>query len=150
MSNYYEEPSMPDMDVLVQRDEIEPFIRVPVSVEEINGPVTVHHLPARDAVMRNVTLPADGRLVQLVGMESRRSRIRLWATSATAFNTYCIGTAKDEVEASTATLVPAVVDTGAGGVPFILDMTHRMPLWAKNVGGTNIITVSYIAELWAD
>lgn len=141
---------MPDMDTLQQREEIEPFIRVPVIVEEVNGPITVHHLPARDAVIRNVTLPADGRIVSLVGLESRRSRIRLWGTSATAFNTYCIGVDKSEVEATTAALVPAVVDTGAGGTPFILDMTHRMPLWAKNVGGTNVITLSYIAELWAD
>lgn len=141
---------MPDMDTLEQREDVEAFIRVPVKVEEINGPVTVHHLPARDAVLRNVTLPADGTLVPIVNLESRRSRVRLWATSAAAFNTYCIGVDKSEVQAGTAALVPAVIDTGAGGTPFVLDMTHRMPLWAKNVGGTNIITLSYIAELWAD
>lgn len=143
---YIGESPTPDLDDMQQLEEPEGMIRVPVRVVEI-GPVQTHSLPARDAVMRSVTV--DANVQQIVGRDLRRKTIRVWATAATASGELYIGTDKNEVESGTCAQLPAPVDTLANGIPNTLEMTHCLPLWVKNTG-PNPITLSYVAEYWAD
>lgn len=145
--NPYEEPSTPELDDLQQNNEREAAIEVPVRVVDI-GPVQVHTLPARDAVMRSVTAVPGAGVMQLVGKDLRRSRIVVWAQGETDGDFIYIGVDKNEVESGTAAQMLAAV---AGGLEpaILLDMSHAMPLWVRN-SGVNPVTVSFLAEYWAD
>jgi len=148
VSQYDEEPT-PGLDQLQQEGETDGGIEVPVKVREMPI-VQVHPLPARDAVMRSVVATTDNSTQQLVGLDLRRKRITVWATSATADGVVYVGSDKNEVESGTASLFPAVVDTLANGVPMVVTMEHCMPLWVRNPDDANPVTVSYVAEYWAD
>lgn len=143
--NQYEESSTPDLDDLQQNNEREAAIEVPVRVVDI-GPVQVHTLPARDAVMRSVVMPTD-TMQQLVGGNLRRNRMVIWATAEVSAGSVFVGVNKNEVESGTCAIMPAVVQDGTA--PFELVMNHAMPVWVRNVSG-NPITVSFLAEEWAD
>lgn len=145
--NPYEDPSTPELDDLQQNNEREAPIEVPVRVVDI-GPVQVHSLPARDAVMRSVTAVVGAGVMQLVGKDLRRSRIVVWAQGEADGDFIYIGVDKNEVESGTAAQMLAAV---AGGLEpaILLDMSHAMPLWVRN-SGVNPVTVSFLAEYWAD
>lgn len=145
--NQYEEPSTPDLDDLQQNNEHEPALKVPVNVVEI-GPVQVHRLPARDAVMRSVTAVPGAGVMQLVGKDLRRSRIVVWSQGEADGDFIYIGVDKNEVESGTAAQMLATV---VGGLDHsvVLNMSHAMPLWVRNTG-VNPVTVSFLAEYWAD
>lgn len=145
--NQYEEPSTPDLDDLQQNNEHDGAIVVPVRVTDM-GPVQVHSLPARDAVMRSVTAVAGGSVMQLVGRDLRRSRIQVWAHGEADGDLIYIGSDKNEVESNSSSRIYAAVAGGLDRATF-LDMTHVMPLWVSNPG-VNPIVVNFIAEYWAD
>lgn len=146
MSAYYEEPSTPDIDELQQLEE-DPTPSVMVRVEEVLSPVQVHRLPARDVVMRNAVV--SGTVQQLVGRDLRRSKITIWATAGTASAGVYIGTRLDEVEQGTCAILPALIDTFADGPTPLLEMNHCESIWVKR-SGDNDVTVSFVAEYWAD
>ena len=143
--NQYESESTPDLDDLQQENEPDAIISVPVRVESI-GPVQVHHLPARDAVMRSTTMPT-GTMQQLVGGNLRRSRFLMWATAEVTGATLFVGVNKNEVEAGTALVYP--VDVNDGTPPLVLEMFHALPVWVRNAYGSDVL-VSFLAEDWAD
>lgn len=145
--NQYEEPSTPELEDLQQNNEREALIEVPVRVVDI-GPVQVHLVPARDAVMRSVGVTQDV-VQQLVGGNLRRKSLVVWATSATASGHIFIGTDKNEVESETSARLPAFLDSLVEGPPVMLTMTHCKPVWVKNTTA-NLMTVSFVAEDWAD
>lgn len=143
----YREPSTPDLDDLQQQEEDDTGIIVPVRVREI-GPVSVHNLPARDAVMRCATAVGSAGPMQLVGRDLRRSRILVWAHGEADGDFIYIGSDKNEVESGTSARIFAAVPGGLDRATF-LDMTHAMPLWVRNTG-VNPIIVNFVAEYWAD
>lgn len=144
MSHYGTE-STPELDDLQQEEIAEGLIKVPVKVVEI-GPLEVHKLPNRGAVMRSVTATED--VVQmLVGYDLRRSRLTIWG-DAVANGVIIVGTRKDEVEQETAARWPVQINTGANGVAPVLVMEHCEAVWVKAKGEN--AQVSYIAEYWAD
>ncbi len=144
MSQYGSE-STPELDDLQQEETPEGLIRVPVKVVEI-GPLEVHRLPNRGAVMRSVTATED--VVQmLVGYDLRRSRLTIWG-DAVANGVIILGTRKDEVEQETAARWPVQINTGVNGVAPVLVMEHCEAVWVKAKGEN--AQVSYIAEYWAD
>lgn len=138
--------STPELEDLQQEEEPDAVIEVPVRVVDI-GPVQVHLLPARDAVMRNTSVTAA--VQQIVGANLRRKSLTVWATADNASGFLYIGTDKNEVESNTAALLPAPVDTFADGAPVMLTMTHALQVWIKNPG-ENAITLSFVSEDWAD
>lgn len=135
----------PDLDDVLQIEESEGLIVVPVKIVE-SEQLRVHHIPNRSAVMRGIVVP-DGDMQQLVGGNLRRSRLSLWATGLVTGGTLYVGVDKNEVESGTCAVLPIVVNDGTS--PFRIDMTHSMPVWVRNVSG-NPITVSFLAEEWAD
>lgn len=141
------EESTPDLDGLQQLNEPGSLIEVPVKVNSI-GPVQVHLLPSRDAVMRSVGV-TQNVVQQLVGGNLRRKSLVVWATSATASGHIFIGTDKNEVESESSARLPAFLDSLIEGPPVMLTMTHCKPVWVKNTTA-NLMTVSYVAEDWAD
>jgi hypothetical protein len=138
----YEEPSTPELNDLQQNNEHEAVIEVPVRVVDI-GPVQVHTLPSRDAVMRSVTV--DGNVQQIVGANLRRSKITVWATADVADQFVFIGTDKNEVESGTAARLPATIL----GTPVMLTMHHAVQLWVMTTGAEPVI-LSFVSEDWAD
>lgn len=138
--------STPELEDVLQEEESEGVIEVPVRVASI-GPVQTHVLPARDAIMRSVTV--NDSVQQIVGGNLRRQKLTVWATSATSSGFLYIGTNKNEVESDLAARLPALVDTYVDGSPMIMEMTHTLPVWVKNTGA-EIITLSFVAEDWAD
>ena len=143
--NQYEEPSTPDLEDLQQNNERESAIEVPVRVVDI-GPVQVHTLPNRDAVMRSTNVP-NGTMQQLVGGNLRRQKMDLWATGEVTGGTLYVGVNQNEVESGTCAVLPIVVNDGTS--PFRLEMTHSLPVWVRNASGNDIL-VSFLAEEWAD
>jgi hypothetical protein len=141
----YEEPSTPDLADLQQEEESDALIEIPVRVVDI-GPVQVHQVPSRDAVMRNVIV---SDVQQIVGANLRRRSITVWATADTASGYVYIGTDKNEVESGTTARLPALVDTYTDGAPVTLTMTHALQIWVANPG-VNPVTVSFVSEDWAD
>ncbi len=144
--NEYREMSTPDLTDLQQEEETDAIIEVPVRLVN-TATVQAHLLPSRDASMRSVTV--DTNVQQIVGANLRRRIMRVWATAATASTIVYIGTDKNQVESSTAAVLPAVVDTLADGMPLVLPMTHGLQVWAKAVGA-NPVTLSVVTEDWAD
>jgi hypothetical protein len=140
-----EEPT-PDLDEMQQLDEPDAMVRVPVRVVEI-GTIQTHEVPSRDAVMRSINV--DSNVQQIVGRDLRRKAVKVWAVAATATGSVFIGTDKNEVETGTCAQLVAAVSTGANGSPTILVMNHCLPMWVKNTG-PNPVTLSYVAEYWAD
>lgn len=145
--NQYEEPSTPDLDDLQQNNEREAAIKVPVRVVEI-GPVQVHGVPARDAVMRSVTVVPGAGVMQLVGRDLRRSRVQVWAHAEADGDYIYIGSDKNEVESGSSARIYGAVPGGLDRATF-LDMSHIMPLWVSNPV-VNPIIVNFVAEYWAD
>lgn len=145
--NQYEEPSTPDLDDLQQNNEREAAIEVPVRVVDI-GSVQVHKLPARDAVMRNVTAVPGASVMQLVGRDLRRSRITVWCHAEADGDYIYIGSDKNEVESGTSARIFGAVPGGLDRATK-LDMSHAMPLWVRNPVNNPVI-VNFIAEYWAD
>lgn len=142
--NPYEEPSTPELDDLQQNNEREAAIEVPVRVVDI-GPVHVHQLPARDAIMRNVTVSSEAQ--QIVGGNLRRSYLAVWATGEVTGATVYVGVDKNEVESRTCAILPVIVNDGSS--PFILEMHHAKPVWVAH-DGESVVTLSFISEDWAD
>lgn len=137
---------IPELDDIQQLEEPAALIEVPVRVVDM-GAVQAHLLPARDAVLRSVTVSDNVQL--LMGKDMRRKCVTVWATSATANGHVFIGVDKSEVESETCARLPAMVDTLVSGPPMVLTMTHYLPLWVKNTT-VNPVTVSFAVEYWAD
>jgi hypothetical protein len=85
----------------------------------------------------------------ILGTDPRRKKVTIWATSATATGILYVGTDKNAVESLNSAQIPAVVDTYADGLPFKLEMTHCQGFWVKNTTA-NTMTLSYVAEYWAE
>jgi hypothetical protein len=140
---------MPELNELQQMEEDDydtPPIVVPVRICEIeDGPLAVHVLPSRHAVMRNVTVTPNV-VQQLVGYDLRRKTLKIWGDAA-ANGVMYLGSDKSEVEQSTCARWPVQINTGANGVAPVLEMGHCEAVWVKSDQAVN---VSYIAEYWAD
>lgn len=145
--NEYEESSTPDLEDLQQHDERDAIVEVPVRVVDI-GPVQVHHVPARDAVMQSVTAVAGAPAMHLVGRDLRRSRITVWCHGEADGDFIFIGSDKNAVESGMSARIFAANPGGLARAT-MLDMSHVMPLWVRNIG-VNPVMVSYVAEYWAD
>lgn len=139
--------STPDLDDVQQVEEPEPMLEVPVRITN-SDPIQVHMLPALGAVSRSYTV-AEDVVLQLVGANMRRKSLTVWATCATAGGHLYIGVDRNEVQSETCARMPAPVDSLVEGPPFILSMTHTAQVWVKNPG-VNPVTVSFIAEDWAN
>lgn len=141
---------MPEIEELQQFEEDEyddeKRILVPVKVVEFeDNPLSIHHLPSRRAVMRNVILTA-GVVQQLVGYDLRRRSLRVWGDAA-ANGVMYLGSRLDEVEQSTCARWPVQINTGVDSPAPVLNMDHCEAVWAK---ADQTVNVSYIAEYWAD
>lgn len=144
--NEYGERSTPELSELQQLEDEYGIIRVPVKVTEVCEPIHAHTLPNRHAVTRSVTVTDTAQ--QIVGGDLRRRRLTIWGEAA-AHTTFYVGTRLDEVEQNTAALWPAMIDDGTNGASPILVMEHTLPVWVK-ASGAQDVTLSFIAEYWAD
>jgi hypothetical protein len=144
--NQYEEPSTPELDDLQQNNEREAAIEVPVRVVDI-GSVQVHTLPAREAVMRALTVVADAPVMQIVGGDLRRMKLTTWVRGVENGDFIYMGVDKNEVESETAAQIFASSPVAVSDTSLI--HTHCLPVWVKNTG-TNDVVVSFLAEYWAD
>lgn len=145
----YNDPSTPPLNDLMQLEDDEGPIVVPVRVVQITDPTRVQPMPARDSGMRSIVVTANSATQSLLGRDLRRSRVTVWATAATANGTLLLGSDKNEVESGTAALLPAMINTLVNGAPPMLTVMHCQQLWVRNAGA-NDITVSYVSEYWAD
>jgi hypothetical protein len=146
MTQQYGEDSTPDLSELQQHEDDGGFIRVPVKVLEVCEPVEVYQLPARRAVMRSINV-TDSIVQQVVGYDLRRKSLKIWGDAA-ANGLITLGVRKDEVEQDTATRWPVQISDGTNGNAPVLEMTHCEAVWVKSIGQN--VTLSYIAEYWAD
>jgi hypothetical protein len=144
--NPYEEPSTPELDDLQQNNEREAPIEVPVRVVDI-GSIQAHIIPARDAVMRSVTAVAGAAVMQLVGKDLRRQKLVTWVRGVEDGDFVYMGVDKNEVESETAAQIFASSAVAVSDTSLI--HTHCLPVWVKNTG-SNDVTVSFLAEYWAD
>lgn len=144
--NQYEEPSTPELDDLQQHEEPDAKIEVPVRVVGI-GTLQTHVLPARDAVMRSVTAVAGAAVMQLVGRDLRRQKLTTWVRGEADGDFIFMGVDKNEVESETAARLYASSAVAVSDTSLI--HTHCLPVWVKNTGA-NDVTVSFLAEYWAD
>lgn len=145
--NQYEEASTPELEDLQQNNEREAPIEVPVRVVDI-GSVQTHLVPARDAIMRSMTVVPGAAPMQIVGYDLRRSRLQLWAHAEADGDFIYIGSDKNEVESGSSARIYGAVPGGLDRATF-LDMTHCMPIWVRNTV-VNPIIVNVVAEYWAD
>lgn len=141
MSDQYSEDAItPDLDEVEQLEPEAACLDV-----DVRGPVRVHALPSRHAIMHQVTVGTTP--VQIMGRDLRRARVLLWAV-AEAAAAYYVGTRDDETAAGTAAAALAAADDGSGGAPMVLELRHSEPLYVRAVTGT--VTVSFVVEQWAD
>lgn len=141
--------STPDLEDLQQENERDAIVEVPVRIVKA-GSLQVHILPARDAIMRSVTIPIDGTVQQIVGKNLRRSSITIWAHGEADGDMIYIGTDKNEVESNSSAQIWATA-VGSLATANTIRMTHAMPIWVKNQpNASNPVTLSFIAEDWAD
>ena len=134
---YDEDEAVPELDEVQQWEPEASVLDV-----DVRGPVQVHQLPARIAVMHSVVV--DTTPTQLFGRDLRRARALVWATAA-AVRTYHLGTRKDEVLAETAA---QAVATDGTAPPQTLEFRHCEPVYAK--AETDTVTISFVLEQWAD
>jgi len=124
-----EEPIEGDVEELQQREQWDG----PAVLVEHNGPVTVHDLPARVAVMRSLQLTTSTELIS--GRDMRRKAVLLLAES----DAFYVGNSAAAVTGGTAAKWPA-------GIP--LDVRHVDALYARAAVAGTVLTV--IVEQWAD
>lgn len=148
MTEEYGEESSPDMEDLKQYDDADTSLKVPVRIEQIDVPVMVHPLPARNGSARSVGVPSGAPAQQIVGRDLRRTKLTVWATAdASAFLE--IGTNRDEVDGGSGALLPALADDLSDGAPVMIVMTHCEAVYVRNSTGAGA-TFSYVAEYWGD
>jgi hypothetical protein len=136
----YDDDPEETVDELQQHaDDEVPALRV-----VLDGPAAVHELPARTAIMHQVTVGTSA--VELFSRDLRRARALVWAHADTAA-LISVGTRQDEVQESTCAQLLAGQDDGTVAAQ-VLELKHCEPVWAKTATGT--ATVSYVLEQWAD
>jgi hypothetical protein len=143
----YQMASTPEFADVQQELEPDAMIEVPVRVVDI-GAVQVHQLPARDAVMRGITIPPDRSVIQIVGGDLRRSRLLIWAQGEADGDIIQLGVDKNEVESGTGAHMIAIAP-GTLAPSRVIEMRHTRPVWVINPG-TNPVILSFLAEYWAD
>lgn len=134
---YEEDQAVPVLDELQQWEPDAAVLDV-----DVKGPVQVHPLPARVAVMHTVQVGTTA--TQIFGRDLRRSRALLWATAATIVHVH-VGTLQAEVQAETSAWLIA---SDLTIMPMVLDLRHCEAVWAK--AHTDTADISYVLEQWAD
>lgn len=150
MSNPYSEVthSVEDLQQRETEETLDP--RVIVAVDEIKDPIRTHRLPARELSMGNSTV-ADGPPVHILPDDVRRNRallMPLCASGGTGTHVRFAPTS-EEVQNGGGALWPARPPGSAPPAP--LELNTSKGVWAMvDAGETNVVTVSYVAEYWAE
>lgn len=149
VSQDYEEITQ-DVGDLQQRESEKDDVKIYVCVDEIKDPVRAWILPHRDLVMSNVIV-VDGPAVHVIADDLRRGKLTIMALAAAGDTNTNIrfATTKEEIENGGGILWPARPPGSSSGPP--LEIHSTKGIWAKmEANDAATVTVSYIAEYWAE
>lgn len=150
-SGKFEMGPYPDLDELNQMETNEmPTAQVPVIVDEIRDQLRAILVPNRDVVISSVVVAA-GDPIHVINDDDRRAKITLSFTVATGGvgGNIRIGRSAEEITGGGGGIWPVRPPGSAPSAPIIINSGKGV--WAKlDTGDTNVVTVTYIAEYWAD